>query len=184
MSFSYRRGLKKKKEIIQLKSIDQDTKIRLWNTLSIFIWSTMDNYLWISSDSTMNTFIRRLYYNHFNLPLDSINDNWGSTYNVLREQFFKGGYGYVYDFIEFIANNFREEPITPFMKACNMVLEKELSGYRFVDGIITETTSEIEINAIEEALKTPYTPVKTHLRKALEHMSDSDNTDYRYSIKE
>lgn len=71
------------------------------------------------------------------------------------------------------------------IQAVNLVLERELSGYRFVDGIFTDITDEQEVAMLEEALNDDeYPGVKAHLRRALELLSDRENPDYRNSIKE
>jgi len=70
------------------------------------------------------------------------------------------------------------------MHACNVVLESELSAYRFVGGLITQVTSEEEISEMEEALETPFKTVNAHIETALKLMSDKKTPDYRNSIKE
>jgi len=70
------------------------------------------------------------------------------------------------------------------MKNCNDVLESEMSAYRFVGKYITQITSKEEISEIEEALRTPLKPVRIHLEKSLELLSDRKSPDYRNSIKE
>lgn len=68
------------------------------------------------------------------------------------------------------------------------MLEREMSGYRFVNNLITPITDEIELKEIEDALNesklTKYSGVHTHLETALEKLSDRKNPDYRNSIKE
>jgi len=73
-----------------------------------------------------------------------------------------------------------------FVEYCNNVLERELSAYRFVNGILTQISSKDEVEAIEEALNITdnLKPVKTHLNRALELFSDRKTPDYRNSIKE
>jgi cytochrome c553 len=67
----------------------------------------------------------------------------------------------------------------------NKYLEKELSGYRFVNGIITDITNTQEVEMLENALADEDFPnVKAHLQRALELLSDRKNPDYRNSIKE
>ena len=64
-------------------------------------------------------------------------------------------------------------------------MEKENSGYRFVDGKIIEISSSEEISEIETAIKsTPYHGVKQHLKTAITLLSNKQNPDYRNSIKE
>jgi hypothetical protein len=91
----------------------------------------------------------------------------------------------VYDFVEFIANNhpvdtYRDQ----FIQSCNAVLEKEVSAYRFVNGVITRITGQVEINEIDLALEKARDPVRTQLRRALVLLSDRESRDYRNSIKE
>lgn len=57
-------------------------------------------------------------------------------------------------------------------------------GYRIIDNKIVEVTSEEEIIAIEQALKSRNNSVKLHLNKALELLSLRPEGDYRNSIKE
>jgi len=72
------------------------------------------------------------------------------------------------------------------MEYCNSILEREISGYRFVGEKIVPITAEEEIAEIEEALRTTesLTPVAIHLKTALAFMSDRKSPNYRNSIKE
>ena len=63
-------------------------------------------------------------------------------------------------------------------------MEREVSAYRFVNGLISRITDETEIAEIDRALEGPRDPVRTHLRRALELLSDRESPDYRNSIKE
>jgi hypothetical protein len=62
--------------------------------------------------------------------------------------------------------------------------EKEVSAYRFVNGVIAKITDQVEIDEIDRALESTRDPVRTHLRRALELLSDRESPDYRNSIKE
>jgi hypothetical protein len=69
--------------------------------------------------------------------------------------------------------------------AVNVQLEKELSGYRYTNGQITDITDKQEVEMLETALADNDFPnVKAHLQRALELLSDRKNPDYRNSIKE
>jgi len=59
-----------------------------------------------------------------------------------------------------------------------------MSAYRFVDGQITRITEKQEIAEIEEALEKSTGPVNSHVRRALELLSDRESPDYRNSVKE
>ena len=56
--------------------------------------------------------------------------------------------------------------------------------YRFVDGLITPITNDIEIDAINEAIATKYDVVNGHIHKAIKLLSDREHPDYENSIKE
>ncbi len=71
------------------------------------------------------------------------------------------------------------------MEALNIILERELSGYRIISGKVVDITDEQEVEMLEEALAdTQYEGVNAHLKRALELLSDRKNPDYRNSIKE
>jgi hypothetical protein len=61
-----------------------------------------------------------------------------------------------------------------------------MSAYRIVGDQVTPITSSDELSTIEDALDTTsgLTGASTHLRRALELLSDRRNPDYRNSIKE
>jgi len=97
----------------------------------------------------------------------------------------------VYPFVvnDDVDSKRKNEFIKAFINACNVVLERELSAYRFVGEKIIKITSEIEIKEIEEALENTKNidklkPVNEHLKRAIELLSDRKSPDYRNSIKE
>ena len=110
--------------------------------------------------------------------------------NILSGYFFEFEWNEVYDLIEFFPNNFEgyygDDRNAEFIKYCNDVLEREVSAYRFVNGVLSGITSQEEIESIESALKTgdKYAPVAVHLNTALHLFSDKEKPDYRNSIKE
>ena len=127
----------------------------------------------------------KLWNNFFKLPIDSIPTYWWQIHDKIREIYSSLEWYEVYDFIEFIANNYPDPKINEeFIEECNKVLEEELSGYRFVGRKITPITAEEEISEIEQALKSPIDSIRIHVETALKLMSDRKSPDYRNSIKE
>lgn len=64
-------------------------------------------------------------------------------------------------------------------------MERELAGYRLIDGRIVELTSKTEIETVEQAIADEkYRGVSQHLQSALDLLSNRDKPDYRNSIKE
>jgi len=185
MRFSQRKGIKPVKSKIQIDSMDNDLRIGLWNVLTAFYWDKIDvNF--ISAYKDMEHLFRAMWILHFKKPVDTLADWFPTTRREIRKYFFTCNWFEVYDFIEFVARNYPEESDTNehFMGTCNDMLKRELSGYRFVGGIITQLTSEDEISEVEEALQVPISPVNEHLNRALELLTDRKNPDYRNSIKE
>jgi len=184
--FSQRKGLSKVRTKIQVNSIDDALRNRLWNVLKKHYWKALSEYY----DSyykapKLRLFIEKIWDEYFKWPIDTIPGFWSDIYNVLRKYFFNCKWFKVYDFLEFVVDNFPYENINKeFMKECNRVLEEELSAYRFVGKQITQITAEEEIAEIEEALESPIKTVRVHLENALKLMSDRKSPDYRNSIKE
>jgi len=116
------------------------------------------------------------------LPLSNgrvVNDY---PYDTVRKWFFAAEWNEIYEFIEFTA----EIQGKGFIFICNHFLKRELSAYRFVDGVLVEINSEEEIIEIEKAINTAdkYKPVRTHLSSALHLLSEKKKPDYRNSVKE
>jgi hypothetical protein len=163
--------------------MDTDLRIALWNVLEVFFWHERRGK-WLSGSS--KNIAAPIWASYFKVPIDTIPGDWSSVIGDIRDYFFEAPWHDVYDFIEFMA---RVDPALTngFRRACNDVLERHMSAYRFVEGRITEITSEAEIAEIEGALSAAagtLPGVQTHLRAALEHLSDRATPDYRNSIKE
>lgn len=175
------------RKLLQIDSIDISLRNRLWNALTILYWNDMKPIgASIFASGYSRGMIVKLWQDFFRKPLDETEDYWWSkTYSKIRIYFYGFKWYEVYDFIEFMANNYHDEKANlKFMDYCNSVLESELSAYRFVGGKITQITSEQEISEIEEALTTPLEAARIHLKSALDLLSDRQAPDYRNSIKE
>jgi len=190
--FSQRKGLKPVKSMIQVDFMDDELRNGLWNALKLFYWDRVHHRPLggiISLHKDMQILFKRLWYNFFKKPLDTLDDRWPTTYKEIRKYFFSYEWYEVYDFVEFVANNYpdRNNKVnSKFMRFCNSILERELSAYRFVGDKITQITSEAEISEVEEALERsePLKAVNTHLKRALDLLADRKSPDYRNSIKE
>ncbi len=191
MRFSERYGYRKVREIVQVDSVDEHLKNALWSLLKVHAWdhvhysSGMYGGYFLSENKEIKSLCEALWFSYFKQPLDTLDANWSKVLAVLRSYFFECPWYEVYDFIEFVANNYRRYQFRDrFIESCNFVLEKEVSAYRFVNGVVTRITEQQEIEAIEQALERARGPVQTHLQRALELLSDREAPDYRNSIKE
>ena len=193
MLFSERYGYKPVREVVQIDSVDESLRNGLWNVMQIGVWKNAKPssgiyagyYLSDRGNKELRDLCEALWLHYFKEPLDQLDNDWTKTRDELRQYYFGCKWFEIYDFVEFVANHYpRYHFKEPFMKACNAVLERELSAYRFVNGFITRITEQQEIEAIEDALEKAGAPVRLHLRRALELLADRNTPDYRNSIKE
>jgi len=183
--FSQRKGLRPVKQVIQSDSMDDNLRNALWNQLDEPYWSRITLKLAIWEHKGIAILCRRLWDEYFHQPLDRLGDHWPEIYGKIRDYFFSSAWYDVYDFIELVAIYYPDESVNEkFRAACNSVLEREASGYRFVGERITEITSQEEMAEVEEGLHTPSEPAREHLKRSLELLSDRKNPDFRNAIKE
>lgn len=113
MRFSERYGYKEVRELVQLESMDEPLRNALWNLLKIHIWDYVhpsimyrEFYLSDVENAEVNNLCRRIWFSHFKFPLDNLVNDWNKVYAYLRGYFFESEWYEVYDFIEFVADNY------------------------------------------------------------------------------
>lgn len=188
-SFSQRRGLKPIRDKVQIDSMDDALRNRLWNILTIFYWSKVTRNslggFYLSNNRNIEMLCVRVWHLYFEQPVDDLPQRWPDVKFRLKNHFFGCQWNEVYDFIQFVANHFPGDSInSEFMKACNSELESQMSGYRFVGHRIAPITSGEEINEIETALERSPTTTEKHLSRAVDMLSDKKSPDFRNSMKE
>lgn len=190
--FSQRKGLRPVQKAIQRESIDQELRNRLWSALSLAVW---DN--WMPTDymgyqdpdsKKVEILVRRIWMHYFKLPLDTLThfstSDSNSSYQTIRDHFFKGAWFEVYDFIEFALNQIEADWQATLKCIVNDFLQEENAAYRIVDFEIIEITNKAEIEAIESAIDIGVSTVSMHFQRSLDLLSDRKNPDYRNAIKE
>ena len=188
-SFSQRYGYKPIKSIIQIETLDHELRVSLWNALDSSYWNKVDPQYYMDGESNGRVLrlVEHIWSEYFKLPTDTISRDWKPIYKHLRDYYFFCSWNEVYDFIEFVADHYSSNYVNDsFRKECNVVLKREISGYRFIGDTVTQITAEEEVAEIEEALKSKQIsePVIIHLESALDLFSDRKSPDYRNSIKE
>lgn len=184
MRFSQRIG-KAPIKSIQLDSMDDDLRNNLWNVFrNLFLKKLSPGDLFNSE------FHREIVFNFYKLPLDKVSAL--NFIEFIRKRFFNGEpFIEVYDLLDFCIglNNlpshiYKDE----LVNALNFVLERELSGYRFINYQLVPVTNQNEIASIEGAIDNTATSkligVHVHLETALSKLADRKNPDYRNCIKE
>jgi len=183
VKFSERMGITRASAVLQTESMTDELRNSLWNILDIHIWSARGFQESRGGKfGGISNFSRTLWLNYFKLRIDSIPDYSFQIMDFIRNQFyFRAWYG-VYDFIEFIVEMEEDEKL---VQDLNIMLERELAGYRIISGQIVQITDDMEKEAVEKALEPGhFEGARIHLQKALEHLANRAKPDYRNSIKE
>ena len=187
MRFSQRIGKTPVKTVLQVESMDVDLKNRLWNMFIEIFFEKIDNYN-NYGETKRGLVAKKIWVDFYNFTVDTIPENYdgyisaSGVLKYIREWFFEfSKWHEIYDFLEFTVEL---HPVLSYWY--NVSLEKEVSAYRFINGKVTQITSEGEVAEIEEALiaSDEWKSVNTHLNAALNFLADRKNPDYRNSIKE
>ena len=185
-SFSQRKGLKPLQKLVQLDSIDEDLRNRLWNVLYDWVLVDAPKFTTMSRSSEARraySFACKVWCDFFKYRSDAA-PNQLQCENPIREHFKNAQWNEVYDLMEFSTSNLPPLLAEPITKQWNRVLEEETAGYRIIDGQLVEITATHEIREIEQALSSRIAAVQEHVHAALACLSDRDNPNYRNAIKE
>lgn len=186
LRFSQRIGKKPVKVNIQIDSMDNDLKVGLWNILYKYILGKYDSSGFLDMqlvESVWTEFLRREVQEFIGVYPPEIT-------RIIKNAIYEGDYLEIYDLIDYISqvDNSVFKMKNFFICGCEIVLERELSGYRFINGLLTPIIDELEIQSITNAIDSTddlnISGAKVHLRSALELLSDRIKPDHRNSIKE
>ena len=181
--FSTRNGFKTVKGP-QENDLDDGSLNRIWNVLSHHFQLLRYEHEFLGND---------LWDKFFKRSFDDYPDRFEYLLPEIKKVF--NGYDWyeVYDMIELVArchpgvNKWEGHPLGTELKAyrqeINQVLDEENCAYRLIEDCISPIVSEEEIEEVKSAHDAP-APVATHIRRALELLSDREQRDYRNSIKE
>lgn len=190
MNFSQRMGLVPTMKVAQIDDVDVDLRNALWNVLTVNVFSTFVPYdrsfsNWLER-SNFEGFSKVVHADFYKVPVDTIPLTWSDYKKFVRDSYFKMSWHRLYSFVEFVVAIDHRGNGELLAEACNVVLDRENSAYRFVSGKLTPITSSEEIGEIENAISgsEKFAGVRTHLQTSLGFLVDRQNPDYRNSIKE
>ncbi len=187
--FSERLGYSPKREL-QVESMDEGLRNRLWSVIKFYLLGTYYSY-----NSTGYRFLEdELWDRFYKQSEDDLPRDIDEQMNHVKASFRRCSWHRAFDMLEFIAQNYpdcvhaersdyRFATQNSFIEAVNVILEEEHSGYRFVGTAISPITSSEEVMEVGSALDSPG-PSANHLQKALDHLSNRKQPDYRNSVKE
>lgn len=184
MNFSQRKGLGFVRQSLQNDEMSAELRTSLWNVLHRVILS-VPGFRRASRHQRGHIvqLAAELWEHYFKLPVEAIPYDPEEILNAIKSMFFEAKWNEIYDFIEAVV----KITGTPrgLVGDINVVLERELSGYRLMDGVFVDVTSEVELAALETAFQDDqFSGVTAHLKQALAHLSNREAPDYRNSIKE
>jgi hypothetical protein len=188
MRFSQRIGKRQIKSDFEKECLSSELRNSLWTLILELIINTRSDLIKYGKDfSDLSKYFRDLWIHFFKWPIDTLPCSYGrevdkdSVTKIIRDWFYKADWDLGLDFVEF-SSEYHEK----FQEICNGFLKREMSAYRFVDGILLEINSKEEIIEIETAIEKAdkFDSVKTHLKTALNLLADRKKPDYRNSIKE
>lgn len=188
--FSERLGLRPVRKMLQLEEIDDDLRASLWNQLYFRYLNSGIGRVGVDLSSMI---ARDVWINHLFFTADDMPTVWDAFRSEFKEIILEGDWREVYDLVEYIvksslklSDEADEVELLEWAHEFNDVLERHMSGYRFVGPELSPIVGQHEIGAIELASSQlgPFVVASTHINRALELLSDRSTPDYRNSIKE
>jgi len=181
--FSDRNGIKSENTQMQYKDFDYRTRISFVNLLNILFNSVYeDDY-----GSRKQLFLKRVLFHVYMQKVnfdEYIQYKEEKVFEIINDTLMNDEYDGVLTLLEFVCKELGEASYRDLSSDFNSVFKKEYVGYRFVNNIIVNITDETEIETINEATKSPYEAVNSHISKAIALLADRDKPDYENSIKE
>ena len=185
MTFSERMGIVERSTLLQRDSMNSELRNSLWNVLDQEVWNSNGFLYRQHGRAHIDDFSQAVWFHYFKRPADERPDRTHRILEEIRGYFFNAPWNEVYDFLEFVLIACSEDRFRNLRWLLNSILRRELSGYRIIEDKFVPITDQYEIEEISEAIAdSPYAGARTHLRQALEHMSNREAPDYRNSIKE
>ena len=191
-SFSQRMGLAPATKLLQVKSLDNELRNRLWNAVYTQLFCIRFRLFErgpLEFDSLPYDAGKQFFYclwnEYFKKSIDDMPQiNYGqSVIEVTKIYFFKALWNEAYDLLEFVVKSSGADQ-DDLITLLNKQLEEENSGYRFVGSKIVPITDNIELESVNKSLEVPFGSARIHFQKSIEHFSVRKNPDYRNCIKE
>jgi hypothetical protein len=176
-------GFRRVADVIQVDGMNDALRNGIWNVLHAEEFG-IDRFLRGGElyEPGIEAFSSALWAHYLKLPVDERPQRNWRILQVIRDYFFKKWDWYeVYDFVEFCVGYYGDDLVAPL----NRMLERELAGYRIIDGVVAPISSSEEVETIQEAIgDNTFSGASAHLKTALDLLSKKTNPDYRNSIKE
>lgn len=186
-SFSERAGYKQPRSVIQHETLDEETRIELWNTIYVVNSVAEEHHLYESLNFSQSY----IWGLHLGKPRDE-EPNGPSLWRHVKALVLHGSWIEALDMVDAFARSLenssaQRRALAQLAKDMfNRNLERCLVDCRFIDGDLVQVGSDVDVDAISDALKHTdgFAGARQSIKKAAEHLSDRSNPDYLNSIKE
>lgn len=181
--FSERKGIKHFSDIVQVNSLNERTRNKIYSaTIEL-----------IEKDKKRGEFIEYIYTEIFSLTKNDIpikssefgvfSDYYADVENEILLNLRNCEYHEVFDFIEGIIKGIRLDNHKKwYIEEIEKIFKEENVNYKIIGDFITDIVDENQIDSIEETINNPYKVVSEHYSKAIEQLYSVK--DYANSIKE
>lgn len=193
--YSDRTGITNFKDVAQYRELSRRTRNLLFEYLTNIIQKLNNSTppaLYLGEEiNGYNDFVRYLWIDVFSLPINSVPISRGAYWHFEM--------GELFDYVDLICKNEPYETVFTLLEAIeryteltdrrgiqdaiNEIFASEQVEHQFLNGIITDIISPVEIEEIDEALKQDNVSAD-HIGKALRFLYDHDKPDYENSVKE
>lgn len=195
--FSDRNGIKPINTDIQTTSLDEHSRVSLWNKM-LRLYRAIFHDLPTYSDEIQD-FFRYILAEVYNQTVDSRAEYNEGVIEALKETVLKDDYDSVLTIIEafsqYMHNHllsgtnhdsylYKNHEVDTIFQVFNTIFEAEYVGYRFIGNQIAPISNQHEVNAISEALGCRFKPVYMHIEKANAFLADRKKPDYANCVKE
>lgn len=191
--FSDRIGVTSEPQSIQVDEMSEELRNSLWNLLAELYDGT--GYHWRRVAPHVANYFRKV-------PVDEI--SYSHQRDWFKKYFFDLSWYEVYNLLEFLVDNHTYMTTTKgidgrhsfphhvgkggFIDNINYLLERESSGYRFVQGVLTPISCREEVDAIDEAVENSNRVrlhgAAQHIQTAIGLLGKRPEPDYRNAVKE
>lgn len=187
-SFAERIGLREVRSIIQTDSLDDDTRVELWNVTNTVRRILYDAQRDAYESTVHDDVVAAIWAWELKKPADE-QPRSDAVWDQVKARILSGEWFDALDLIEALVkqvDRFYKAAAKATVDALNNRFEQYLVGYRFIGREITpvDTTEQGQAvgQAIDDAKSIP--GAHHHLLRAVELLADRTNPDYPNSIKE
>ncbi|HEY0396095.1 MAG TPA: hypothetical protein VGD01_16490 [Candidatus Elarobacter sp.] len=186
-TFGQRYGYEPVRSAFQVDGMDAPLRHGLWNAVRTQMLPNRDQdagfYLRKTHDPDYNMAVR-LYDELFHKDIDTIPQTYAQFVEAVRKWFAETEWHRAYSFVQFLVENGHAQRRAALQQAADVVMKREMAGYRFVGSKIVPITNQAEIDTVVEAIASSPDMVQIHLRTAVDRLADRASPDFRNSIKE